>query len=61
MIEKFKDIFKGLERAHGCTKVGPDNNDGEKVKGKSFVVREPVTDELWLTFTRYSKFRNNSN
>ena len=48
MIEKFKNIFKGLERAHGCTKVGPTNNNGEKVKGQSFVVREPVTDELWL-------------
>jgi len=47
MIEKFKNIFKGLERAHGCTKVGPANNNGEKVKGQSFVVREPVTDELW--------------
>ena len=47
-IDKFKNIFKGLERAHGCTKVGPSNNNGEKVKGQSFVVREPVTDELWL-------------
>jgi len=47
-IKKFKNIFKGLERAHGCTKVGPISNSGEKVKGQSFVVREPVTDELWL-------------
>ena len=46
MIE-FKNIFKGLERAHGCTKVGPTNNSGEKVKGQSFVVRQPVTDDLW--------------
>ena len=46
MIE-FKNIFKGLERAHGCTKVGPSNNNGEKVKGQSFVVRQPVTDDLW--------------
>jgi len=47
-IRNFRDIFKGLKRAHGCTKIGPINNNGEKVKGQSFVVREPVTDELWL-------------
>ena len=47
MIEKFKHIFTGLERAHGVTKVGESNGNGTKVKGKSFVKREPVTDELW--------------
>ena len=47
-IKDFKNIFKGLQRAHGCTKVGPTNNNGEKVKGQSFVVREQVTDELWV-------------
>ena len=47
MIESFKDIFTGLERAHGVTKVGQSNGDGNKIKGKSFVKREPVTDELW--------------
>ena len=47
-IKDFKNIFKGLQRAHGCTKVGPSNNNGEKVKGQSFVVREHVTDHLWL-------------
>ena len=47
MIEKFKHIFSGLERAHGVTKVGESNGNGTKVKGKSFVKREPVTDLLW--------------
>jgi len=47
MIEQFKKIFLGLERAHGVTKVGESNGNGKKVKGQSFVKREPVTDELW--------------
>ena len=47
MIEKFKQIFAGLDRAHGVTIVGESNGNGTKVKGKSFVKREPVTDELW--------------
>ncbi len=47
MIERFKNIFDGLDRAHGVTLVGESNGDGNKVKGKSFVKREPVTDELW--------------
>jgi hypothetical protein len=47
MIEKFKNIFKGLERAHGCTKVYAPTENGVKLKGQSFVVREPVTNELW--------------
>ena len=47
-IRNFRDIFKGLERAHGCTKVSGPTENGVKVKGQSFVVRQPVTDELWL-------------
>ena len=47
MIEKFKNIFTGLDRAHGVTIVGESNGNGTKVKGISFVKREPVTDELW--------------
>jgi|TARA_R100001480_G_scaffold5526_1_gene12422 hypothetical protein len=46
-IERFKNIFTGLERAHGVTKIGESNGNGTKVKGQSFVKREPVTDELW--------------
>ena len=34
-------------RAHGCTYVDKKGADGLKVKGKSFVKREPVTEELW--------------
>jgi hypothetical protein len=47
MIEKFKKIFKGLERAHGCTKIAATNGQSGKIKGQSFVVRKPVTDDLW--------------
>jgi len=47
MIEKFKNIFQGLDRAHGVTIVGESNGDGNKINGKSFVKREPVTDNLW--------------
>ena len=48
MIESFKEIFTGLERAHGVTKVGQSNGDGTKVQGKSFIKRDSVTDQLWL-------------
>ena len=43
----FEKIFKGLERAHGCTKVTAPAENGVKLKGQSFVVRQPVTTELW--------------
>ena len=46
-MEEFKNIFTGLKSAHGCTFVDKKGADGLKVKGKSFVKREPVTDELW--------------
>jgi len=46
-IDRFKEIFKGLERAHGCTKVSEPTENGVKVKGQSFVVRQSVTDDLW--------------
>ena len=46
-MNMFKEIFKGLERAHGCTKVSGPTENGVKVKGQSFVVRQPVTDDLW--------------
>ena len=39
MIEKFKNIFKGLERAHGCTKVGPISDKGVYEVAKSFAER----------------------
>ena len=47
MVDKFINIFAGLERAHGCTYVEKKNIDGTKIKGQSFVKREPVTRILW--------------
>ena len=47
-MNRFKEIFTGLERAHGVTFVDTKGVDGEKIKGKSFVKREPVTDSLWI-------------
>ena len=47
LIERFKNIFQGLDRAHGVTKVAESISNGTKIKGKSFVKRESVTDELW--------------
>ena len=47
-VENFKNIFQGLERARGVTYVDKKGADGQKIKGKSFVAREPVTEELWL-------------
>ena len=46
-MEDFRKIFAGLKRAHGCTYVDKKGADGLKVKGKSFVKREIVTDKHW--------------
>ena len=46
-MKNFIDLFTGLKRAHGCTYVEKKSSDGTKIKGKSFVKREPVTDKLW--------------
>jgi hypothetical protein len=47
MIERLKDIFKGLESAHGITfKTQEIRHDGKnEVRVKT--IREPVTNELW--------------
>ena len=47
MTEQFINIFTGLQRAHGVTYVTKKGVNGEKIKGKSFIKREPVTKELW--------------
>ena len=47
-VDKFRKIFLGLERAHGVTFVDKKGADGEKIKGKSFVQREIVTNNHWL-------------
>ena len=46
-MNEFINIFTGLGRAHGCTKVTESISNGTKIKGKSFVKRQPVTDSLW--------------
>ena len=46
-MNKFREIFTGLERARGVTYVDKKGADGEKIKGKSFVQREPVTEKMW--------------
>ena len=46
-MEKFKEIFSGLERAYGLTYVDKKGADGQKIKGKSFVQRGMVTDNMW--------------
>ena len=46
-MEDFRKIFTGLKRAHGCTYVDKKGADGLKVKGKSFVKREVVTEKHW--------------
>jgi len=43
----FEKIFKGLERAHGVTYVDKKGVDGQKIKGKSFVQRQDVTQKMW--------------
>ena len=45
MVEKFINIFEGLKRAHGCTYINSVPKDGTKLKTKSFVKRESVTDD----------------
>ena len=44
-MERFAEIFDGLKRAHGCTYINTKPTNGEKLKTKSFVKREPVTLE----------------
>ena len=46
-VEKFKNIFQGLDRAHGVTYVDKKDADGQKIRGKSFVQREMVTNDHW--------------
>ena len=46
IMDKFKSIFSGLEIAYGQYQPGERGNNG-KQKGKAFIVRGQVTDELW--------------
>ena len=42
MFEKFKDIFSGLDRAHGEYIAGDLDEKGKK-GGKAFIKKTPVT------------------
>ena len=45
--EKFKHIFRGLNRAFGQTKTGTKTNDKNKKSSSSFVVKREITDQDW--------------
>ena len=45
-VEKFKSIFEGLDIAYGQHQPNGSRADG-KQQGKSYIVRQEVTDELW--------------
>ena len=46
MKEKFKEIFEGLNIAYGQYQKGGHDENG-KQKGRAFIVRKNVTDDLW--------------
>ena len=45
--KKFKIIFEGLKIAYGQYQKGERNENGTKQKGKAFIVRKNVSDDLW--------------
>ena len=45
--EKFKNIFEGLKIAYGQYQKGDVAANGDKQKGKAFIVRKNVSDDLW--------------
>jgi len=46
-VEKFKEVFSGLERAHGVYVPGEVNDSGKR-GGKSYIKKEPVTPQHWI-------------
>ena len=44
---KFKNIFEGLKIAYGQYQKGDVAANGDKQKGKAFIVRQNVSDDLW--------------
>ena len=44
---KFKNIFEGLKIAYGQYQKGEVASNGDKQKGKAFIVRQNVSDDLW--------------
>ena len=47
MLEKFKNIFEGLDYAHGCFVKQATSLPEAKTKGKSFIIKTTVTDTIW--------------
>ena len=45
--KKFKIIFEGLKIAYGQYQKGERSENGSKQKGKAFIVRKNVSDDLW--------------
>ena len=46
-VEKFKEIFMGLERAHGVYVPGEIKDNGKR-GGQSYIKKEPVTPQHWI-------------
>jgi phosphoglycolate phosphatase-like HAD superfamily hydrolase len=47
MLERFKQVFSGLEIAYGQTKKTGDFSENGKHQTKSFTIKNPPTDKLW--------------
>ena len=47
MLERFKEIFAGYEKAYGYTKLKGEISEKGKNEAQSFTSRDPVTDFLW--------------
>lgn len=45
-MQRFKQIFEGLDIAYGTYKIEKDKDNGKRV-GKALVVRKPPTDDIW--------------
>jgi hypothetical protein len=47
MLERFKEIFNGLEIAYGQTKHTENFSENGKHQTRSITIKEPPTDDLW--------------
>ena len=47
MLERFKKIFAGYDKAYGYTRLKGEISEKGKNEAKSFTSRDPVTDFLW--------------
>ena len=45
-LQRFKDIFQGLDIAYGTYRIEKDKDNGKRV-GKALVVRTPPTEAVW--------------